>query len=449
MKHAIIASGLLAASLYGADSLDSWFSEGKTQGNIKYYFIETNKENSASGLDSSAYANSIGGQLGYTTGRLYGFTLGATFMTTNPFALPESVDTSIIGRDNGVRVENKPAGEVAQEGFSVLGEAYLDYQYRGVDVWYGRKTIKTPLVNAKEVRMLPSTVEGGDLSYAFENGVKIGGGYLDKFKQRTSDRFINIVEHALGTKTETITGRNSGNLLPAYVEWHDTNHAIRLYNYYSKDFMNTSYFDSAHKYQINDDFSWTAGLQGMYQRGIGHSVGAMKADEVSYGGTINGRFFGLKAAATLNESSLLLAYTNVLGSRDHEHNSLVMPWDGTPLFTDMITSNDLFASNYGKGLTSSANYIAGTSGYKAAYTQKYDFTGIKGLKSVLSYAYFDNSDFIDAQQDINLVLAYGIGNFDLALKGIWVSNNTDADAAENITQIDTLTQYRVIANYTF
>jgi len=124
----------------------------------------------------------------------------------------------------------------------------------------------------------------------------------------------------------------------------------------------------------------------------------------------------------------------------------------------MITSNDLFTSNYGQGLTSSAGYIAGTSGIKAGYTQKYDFTGINGFKSVLSYAYYDNTNFIKAQQDINLVLAYGIGNFSLALKGIWVSNNTghssaDADIKagetdESISQIDKLTQYRVIANYT-
>lgn len=459
MKKAIILSGMLAASLYGADSLATAFSEGKTHGNIRYYFIETNKENSSTGLDSSAYANSIGGQLGYTTDRLYGFKLGATFMTTNPFALPDSVDTSIIGRDNAVQ-QGLPAGDpVAQEGFSVLGEAYLDYQYRGVDVWYGRKTITTPLVNAKEVRMLPSTVEGGDLSYSFENGVKIGGGYLDKFKQRTSSRFVNIVEHALGANTETITGHKTGNVLPVYLEWHDAHHVARLYNYYSKDFMNTSYFDSAHKYQINDNYSWTAGLQGMYQRGIGHSVGAMESDTAAYGGKINSRFFGLKAGANYSESSFLVAYTKVLGSRSNEHNSLVMPWDGTPLFTDMITSNDLFTSNYGKGLTSSGGYIAGTSGFKAGYTQTYDFTDVKGLKSVLSYAYYDNSNFSDAQQDINLVLAYGIGKFDLALKGIWVSNDAgnsaaDADikageAGASISQIDKLTQYRVIANYKF
>ncbi len=459
MKKVIFVSGVLAASLYGADTLATAFSEGRTHGNIKYYFIETNKENSASALDSSAWANSVGGQLGYTTDRLYGFTLGATFMTTNPFALPGNVDTSIIGRDNAIQLGLNPGDPVAQEGFSVLGEAFLDYQYQGLDLWYGRKTIMTPLVNAKEVRMLPSTIEGGDISYSFENGVKVGGGYLDKFKQRTSSRFINIVEHALGTQTETITGHSTGNVLPAYLEWRDKDHTVRLYNYYSKDFMNMTYFDAVHNHSVNSDFSWMAGLQGMHQHGIGHSVGAMENNTAAYGGKINGRFFGLKAGATYRESSFLLAYTDVLSSRDNEHNSLVLPWDGTPLFTDMITSNDLFTSNYGQGLTSSGGYIAGTSGFKAGYTQKYDFSGVSGFKSVLSYAYYDNSNFIKSQQDINLVLAYGIGHLDLALKGIWVSNNSSNSAADadikagetaaTISQIETLTQYRVIANYKF
>jgi site-specific recombinase XerC len=174
---------------------------------------------------------------------------------------------------------------------------------------------------------------------------------------------------------------------------------------------------------------------------------------------INARFVGLKAGANYAESSFLLAYTNVLGSRDNEHNSLALPWDGTPLFTDMITSNDLFTSNYGAGMTSSGGYIAGTSGIKAGYTQKYDFTGVKGFKSVVSYAYYDNSNFTDAQQDINLVLAYGYSDFTLALKGIWVKNNagntaadTDVKAGEtgaSIAQIDHLDQYRVIANWKF
>jgi len=457
LASSLIAIGASAAT--EVTDLESWFSEGSAHGNIKYYFIETNKRQGNIGKDdTSAWANSIGGKLGYTTARLYGFSAGATFMTTNPFALPDNVDTSIIGRDNAVQQGLNPGDPVAQEGFSVLGEAYLDYQYQGLDAWYGRRVEKTPLVNPKEVRMIPSSIEGGDISYSFENGIKIGGGYLDKFKQRTSSRFVNIVEHALGTDTELITGHKTGNVLPAYLEWRNAHHTVRLYNYYSKDFMNLTYFDAIHKHQVNEDFTWFAGLQGMHQHGIGHSRGVMESNSVAYGGKINGRFFGLKAGATFDESSFLLAYTNVLGSRENEHNSLALPWDGTPLFTDMITSNDLFTSNYGKGLTSSGGYIAGTSGIKVGYTQKYDFTGVKGFKSVLSYAYYDNSNFIEAQQDINLVLAYAVSDFTLALKGIWVNNNAGNSAADtdqeansggSITQINKLHQYRVIANWKF
>ncbi len=458
-----LASSLMALSASAATTTDvtnpvDWFAEGEAHGNIKYYFIETQKSDNGNYL-LKAYANSVGGQLGYKTAKMYGFSLGATFMTTNPFALPDTVDTSIIGRDNAVQLGLAPGDKVAQEGFSVLGEAYLDYQYQGFNAWYGRRVEKTPLVNPKEVRMIPSSIEGGDVSYSFENGLKIGGGYLDKFKQRTSSRFVNIVEHALGPNTELITGHKKGNVLPAYLEWRDAHHTVRLYNYFSKDFMNLTYFDAVHKHQVNEDFTWFAGLQGMHQHGIGNSVSNMENNTAAYGGKINGRFFGLKAGATIDESSFLLAYTNVLGSRDNEHNSLALPWDGTPLFTDMITSNDLFTSNYGQGLTSSGGYIAGTSGIKAGYTQKYDFTGIKGFKSVLSYAYYDNNNFVDAQQDINLVLAYGISDFSLALKGIWVNNNagntaadTDVKAGEtgsSISQIDKLHQYRVIANWKF
>ncbi len=464
-----LVSSLIAMSATAAttdvDNPVDWFAEGKAHGNIKYYFIETQKENSATSLDSSAYAHAVGGQLGYTTAKLYGFTMGATFMTTNPFGLPDNVDTSIIGRDNAVQIGLSPGDPVAQKGFSVLGEAYLDYQFQGLDAWYGRRIEKTPLVNPKEVRMIPSSIEGGDVSYSFENGLKLGAGYLDKFKQRTSSEFHNMVKHALGDQAIAITGSDSGSVIPAYMEWRDAHHTVRLYNYFTQDFVNSMYFDATHKHQVNDDFTWFAGIQGMHQHGIGYAQSATFNTKLADGtdttatADINARFFGLKAGATYADSSFLLAYTNVLGSRDNEHNSLTLPWDGTPLFTDMITSNDLFTSNYGQGMTSSGGYIAGTSGIKAGYTQKYDFTGVKGFKSVLSYAYYDNNNFIDAQQDINLVLGYSVSDFSLVLKGIWVDNNagntaadTDVKAGEtgaSIAQIDTLTQYRVIANWKF
>jgi len=466
---ALCASALVfSAQASEANSVEELFTKGETHGNIKYYFIETDKDPANLGKSTTtAHANAVGGKLGFTTAKMYGLSAGTTFMTTNPFAKTHSVDTSIIGRDNGVRLEGSASGTVAQRGFSVLGEAFLDYQYQGFDIWYGRRVEKTPLIHAKEVRMIPSAIQGGDLSYSFENGLKIGSGYVDKFKQRTSSKFVDVYEHALGLQTEQITGKKSGYIVPTYIEWRDAHHTARLYNYYAADFMSMNYFDAVHKHQVNDSFTWNVAVQGMHEQGVGYartatfqaSLADKTATPVTSNADVNARFFGLKAGSTFHESSLMLAYTQVLGSKDNEHNSLTLPWDGTPLFTDMITSNDLFTSNYGQGMTSSAGYIAGTSGLKVGYTQKYDFTGVKGFKTVIAYAYYDNSNFIKAQQDLNLVAAYGIGNFSLTLKGIWVQNNTSNTAADtdvkageagaSISQIDKLTQYRVIANYKF
>jgi hypothetical protein len=86
-----------------------------------------------------------------------------------------------------------------------------------------------------------------------------------------------------------------------------------------------------------------------------------------------------------------------------------------------------------------------------AYSQGFDFTGIAGFKATVAWAQFSNSraGFDNDQQDINAVLGYKRDAFSLALKGIWVSHNTSADKTGTVSQLDTLTQYRVIANYKF
>jgi predicted porin len=166
------------------------------------------------------------------------------------------------------------------------------------------------------------------------------------------------------------------------------------------------------------------------------------------GNKISSNAFGFKFGAGYDESKFDFAFTKVLPDSDR-HDSLVLPWDGTPLYSNMITSNDLFQSNYGKALNADSIYIGGTAGLKLAYTQKYDFTGMKGFKTSLSYLNARNSQFANNQRDYNAVIAYGIGNFSLALKGIWVRHNTSQSTRGFISQIDKLTQYRVIANLKF
>ncbi len=436
---------VFCASLAAADNaLAQWFEEGQVHGNVKYYYIETDKDN-GKGTTSSAHANSFGGQLGYETGTLHGLKLAATFMTTNPFALPNVVDTSIIGKDNGVR------GGDANRGFSVLGEAYVLYSRDVFSLWYGRKKLNTPLIHTKEVRMLPSTVQGAMADAAFGRW-HIGAGYLDRFKQRTSDDFTNIVEHALGADTETVTGHAAGYVVPVSITYDDRVLQLQAYDYYSPDFMNSLYLGAKYRHAFSGSgLKLCIGAQYLHQQSIGNADDNLaESGSVTGGKTLRAGAFGLKAALTYRESMFYAAYTNVFRS-EGDHDSLVLPWDGTPLFTNMITSNDLFQSLYGHAFNADSAYIGGTQGIRLAFSQGLDFTGVGGLKATLAWAQFSNDreGFDESQQDINAVLGYKRGAFSFALKGIWVGNNTTADKTGKVSQLDSLTQYRVIANYSF
>ncbi|MCF6206641.1 MAG: OprD family outer membrane porin, partial [Sulfurovum sp.] len=201
MKKIILSTIVIVSVSGAADTLLKMFSQGKAHGNIKYYYIQTDKQNDTPYKDTSANANAVGGQLGFETASLTGWKLKTTFMFTNGFLLDDPVDTSILSRDNGIRLGTGAGGKDAQESFAVLGEALISYSVENFSINYGRQVIKTPLIHAKEVRMLPSAVQGAMASYRFDTAkLDISGGYLTHFKQRTSDQFINIQKHALGAK---------------------------------------------------------------------------------------------------------------------------------------------------------------------------------------------------------------------------------------------------------
>lgn len=444
MKNSIYSLLLLSSTLLATnevDSIDKMFHEGTASGNIKYYYIQTDKD-FATKTSTSAYANSLGGQLHYETAKFKGFQTNVTFMSTNPFLLPDSVDSSIIGKDNGARGLN------ASKGFSILGEANINYTWSNLSFLVGRQAIKTPLVNAKVVRMLPSTVQGAFSSYKAEN-VELGVAYIDKFKQRTSSDFMNIVEHALGSNTEAVTGHKNGYIVMGDIKYRSDLFTLNFYDYYAADFLNSIYGDINYKEEIMGA-TIGASLQYINQVSVGNaSTNLDKDGSVTGGKVINSNAFGAKAFASHKGATITVAYSKVLKS-DSEHDALVLPWDGTPLFTNMITANNLFESIYGSALKADSVYIGDSQGIKVAYSQKLDMLGAAGLTSTLAFLNTSNSRFPKSQQDYNAVLAYKYDkSTSIALKGIWVPNSAGMSADGTITQIEKLSQYRVIANYKF
>jgi len=443
---ALFATSLSANS--DANNFIELFSKGEAYGNIKYYYIQTDKDKTYTNQpNTSASANSIGGQLGFKTARFKGFSAAVTFMTTNPFLIsddPAKVDTSIIAKDNGAR------GGDATKGFAVVGEAYIGFDYKGANVTYGRKVIKTPLLHAKEVRMLPSTFNGLYTSYTINESNKIGFDYITEFKQRTSDEFVNIIEHALGDKTREVTGSDSGYMLMGSYNYKKDALKVNLYDSYAKDFLNSAYIDVLLDRKI-EGIKFHMAAQYINQRSIGNAEDNLaKVGSLTDGKKVRSNAFGAIIAGTMDYGTLTVAYSKVFKD-DKYHDSLVLPWDGTPLFTNMITSNDLFQSIYGNALKADSIYIGGSEGIKIAYKQRFDGVGLKGLSLTAAALRTSNSKFTKGTQyDYNAVLAYKYDKvLSFALKGIWVENSATAEQDGTVSQLKQLSQYRVIANYKF
>ncbi len=453
MKKIILGSLLIATTVVRANdvsSIEDMFAKGTINGNVKYYYIQTDKDYVTPPQGSSANANSLGGQLSFGTAEFKGFSSKVTFMTTNGFGLDgdvSKVDTSILGKDNGTYY-NDPSK--AKDSFSILGEAYIKYNYDNLSFTLGREVLHSPLIDAKEVRMLPSAVQGVFVDYKVNDQLSLGVSYLDKFKQRTSDRFTGIIEHALGDDTESVAGSTTGNVYMADVVYTLNALTIKGYEYYAEEFMNSIYLDATFLQNINGIQTVLAG-QYINQFSLGNADNYFAANPSYAGGKIKVNAFAFKASAKFDESTFTLAYSKVLRDKN-AHDSLVLPWDGTPMFTNMITSNDLFQSIYGSALKADSVYIGGSQGVKLAYKQGFDFTGYKGFSTTLAFLNTSNSrtGYDKDQRDYNVVLGYKHDqHFSLALKGILVKNNTSAAKDGTVSQIKQLTQYRVIANYEF
>lgn len=443
-KSVLLALSTALLATTEVRTISEAFSEAKTSGNVRYYYIQTDKDQSyTNSSDTSAYANSLGGQLSIDTATLYSFTAGATFMTTNPFLLAPDVDTSIIGKDNGAR------GGDSKRYFSVLGEGYLSYNYEKLDLILGRKVIKTPLIHAKDVRMLPSSVAGFFTNYKLNSSSKIELAYLDKFKQRTSDFFVNIVEHALGSKSEEVTGSRLGSVIMAGVDYNSEDFHIKFYDYYSNNFMNSAYLSGTFKLNVQKT-KIALSAQYIKQSSIGKAdTNLAKTSSITAGKSLESNAVGLKASVAVGSSMFYLAYSNVF-KNDGKHDSLVLPWDGTPLYASTLTSNNLFQSVYGAAFKADSTYIGGSEAINFGYAQKYDKFGLEGVSSKLLYMNIANSKFQQNQQDFNVILSYKPTkalSFDM--KGIWSQNASGSVADGTVSQLKLLTQYRVIANYKF
>jgi hypothetical protein len=280
-----------------------FFRDQKLDLNLRTFYMVKNKTD-----DSMSEAWALGGALSYKSGYLLDhFGMGAAVYTSQPLYAPEERDgTNLL----------KPG----QEGYTVLGQLYGEIKVVPDNFFrFYRQEYTTPYINKNDFRMTINTFEG----YSFQGtwggkdkapGLRYGGGYITKIKERNSDEFVWMSRDA-GANV------NRGVAL-AGVNYSQGPFSIGVIDYYSDDIINIFYTEAKAVFKPTKELGVLVAAQYTDQRSVG--------DDLLKGYGFSTSQFGIKGEMSFQKAILTLGYT-VAGKGADLQN----PWSSCPGYTSV------------------------------------------------------------------------------------------------------------------
>jgi len=455
-KH--IALSVVALSLLGsvnvqaADDLSSMFSEGKTSGEIRMFYIDREYQGSA-GNDTHRNSTALGGHLKFETGSYKGLSLATAFYTTN--------DIGGLDYGSGARQDPSLLG-TGKESYSIVGEAYLNYDMSALgtktNAKLGYQRYDVPMMGSDDARMLPNTFEaytftnkdiaGVDLQVAHVNRIAYGtfsniysGGILGATAGYPANGNAGTGEyHNLGQAT---VGENTNGVTNFLVGFKNNNFNAKLSNDYAWDLYNTLYAEAGLTWNclLTDSIKPFLSLQAIKQDSVGDKL--MKNLATSNNGEIDSLYYAAKFGAKYASFTAYVAYSETSendateGANNPYKNAIISQFGGMPAYT--------------QGMVTRHQFLAGTKATKVAAS--YDFTNMgANVSATAYYASFD----MDANSGYGIARTATEPGFDIKYKPESVKNlqlrlrgNFPRSFAESTTGDTGWNEYRFIANYTF
>jgi len=443
-----VAIVAVATSINAAEDLSSMFSEGKVSGQIREFSISRTMDYSDSSKDDyTRKANAIGGHLKYETADFAGLSFGTAMYTTNGFLLDSpkddytKVDPTLLGPDN--------------EGYSILGEAYLQYKIGKTAFKGGRQKLSTPMAGADDARMIPNMFEAYVLSNTDLPGTTLIAAHATRFAQGTFGRaynggilaatagysfvdtrnqvgdFVNMGTYAVGEATDGVS------IVSATYSGIDRL-KIQLWDYYAHDILNAIYG------QI--DYSWTCLLTDKVKPFIAaqfikeNDAGDKLLKNAGGEGNIDSLYWAGKLGFKVENFVAYFAYSqtgeNEKGDEAYE-NAIITPWGGMPAFTQGMVTRHMF--------------LAGTTAMKGVLAYNWKSFG-PNLKTVLYYSSYDMADYNGYTSDDASEMGFDViyypsvvKNLQLRLRGNFADDFNVNDAGDTVGW----NEYRLIINYNF
>lgn len=253
-------------------SVNKMFEDGTISGEIRSMYAGYNLEKAG---ENDIYATAIGGHLKYELAELNGFSAAAAFAISH--------DIGFATGDEGVK--QNPELSSSDGEYTVLREAYINYNGGDFNFRAGRQIIDTPLADSDDIRMIANTFEAYVASYQLSN-FSFMAGNLQKWQG-----------YDAGLESGWTRTGEDGTWFGG-VSYADDIAQANAWYYNITKLTNAAYFDLVLGYEINSDISLSAGVQYLNESEISRS--ATEAD--IYGAMAEVSAYGFTFCAAYNDS---------------------------------------------------------------------------------------------------------------------------------------------------
>lgn len=374
----------------------------KVEVQLRSYFLNRDRFD---GSESEALA--LGGAVGIKTGYFRDrFAFGATAFTSQRLYGPKDKDGTDLLAPN-------------QQGYGIIGEVYGQYLLMdGITLDFGRKRFNSAFINESDTRMTPNTFQAAVLlgQLGGNNGSatwRFGGGYFDKMKEKTSEKFISMATAAGamdGVERGVYVGGANFKSTISSGEW-----SIGAIDYYSPDILNIFYTETKYTFPLANNTFLQLSAQYIAQKSTG--------DNLQFGMPFSANQIGLKAELAIADALITTSWNG-----NGNDGDLQSPWGGIPSYNSVQVQDFNYAG---------ADSFLLRAGYQ-----------FKSVPSLSAYALWVNGSqpnnlnlSAEDEYDFNLQWLVGHGIF----KGLSMRVRYALVTQENGG--DNLNDFRIIFNY--
>ena len=431
------------------ENFNELFSEGEFFGRLRTNSFKWDwNQESATRKDN--YAMGIGGSIIYKSAIYKGvsFTSGL-YTSQNPsFYRMDTEDVGYLkaGKDTLSRYDTKQTGNF---GMSVLGEAYIQYDYSNISLKLGRQLVESLFTKSNDTKMIPNTFDGVTAVSTQLSQTKFTFAYLAKQKLRDHTSAHDVIaynpENPWSENDDSAVNRNltvqrvgsDNKLIIATMQTkYLQNHKISFGMLYIPSILSELVAEASHTFTYNNIKIIPAVkyLKQFDNLDATYEVANLKGNQDGYSDptSLDSSMIALKLDLKYKALSSRLGYSSIADKAD-----IVAPWRDTP------------TGGYTRAM-GQYNWYANTKTYMLQVA--YDLSKaqlVDGLSIMARYAiqdFDDNKAGVQADTNIlNIDIRQNIGkNLEAKVRLGFVSDEDEADKSDV-----SYNEYRVELNYFF